>query len=200
MVGLGGVGPEVDREFGLNTKEVAPFHGPVGGELVALEEAVNKGGALVGIGVFEELRGLLGGGERADGVEVDAAEEDGVGAEAGRRDAQAVQVREHERIDLAFGGGIGGAFEEGMLRTRAAERRGQGDANQTFRQDNTAFTSDSNPAEGEKSRPLQVWTGAAESLGKQEIFFRSWRAVLLKTKDLVGGAQEDFSFSLGFAG
>src|SRR5208283_4903208 len=83
VVGLGGIGPEVDGEFGFDAEEVAPPHGAEFGELVAVEEAVDEGGALVGVGVGEEAGGLLGGGESADGVEVGAAEERAIGGGVG---------------------------------------------------------------------------------------------------------------------
>ena len=81
---------------------------------------------LLGIGRCQEVGGLFGGGQGADDVEIGAAEEDGVGGEAGRLDAQLLPVGEDQFVDLALGdefvaalkcgvqsGGHGGGGEEG---------------------------------------------------------------------------------------
>ena len=112
VIGLGGVGPEVDGELGLDPQQIAPLHGPVIRELVALEEAVDQGGALVGVAVRQELGGRLRSGERADDVEIGPAEEDRVGAEVRRGDAQALEVCENQLVDFALRREIGGAFED----------------------------------------------------------------------------------------
>src|ERR1017187_4469215 len=83
VIGLGGIGPEVDGELGFDAQQVAPLHGPIVGELGAVEEAVDQGGAFGGGGVGEEVGSFLGGGQSADDVEEGAAEEDGVGGEVG---------------------------------------------------------------------------------------------------------------------
>ena len=60
VIGLGRVGPEIDGELGLDPQHVAPFHRPVVGELVALQQAVDQQPALVlRVGVLDELAGLL---------------------------------------------------------------------------------------------------------------------------------------------
>ena len=47
VIGLRRVGPEVDGKLRLDPQQVAPLHGPVVGELVALQQAVDQGAALV---------------------------------------------------------------------------------------------------------------------------------------------------------
>ncbi len=114
VVGLGGIGPEVDGELGFDAQEVAPLGGPVVGELVAREQAIDEGGSLVGIGARQEVGGLFGGGQGADDVEIGAAEEDGVGREAGGLDAQLLPVREDQLVDLALRGEFVAALKGGM--------------------------------------------------------------------------------------
>ena len=73
VIGLCGVGPEIDGELGLDAQQVAPLHGPIVGELGAFEEAIDEGGAFGGVGVGEELRSFLRGGQGADDIEEGAA-------------------------------------------------------------------------------------------------------------------------------
>ena len=122
VIGLRGVGPEVDGELGLDAQQVAPLHGPVVGELGAFEQAVDEGGAFVGVGVGEELRGFLGGGQRADDVEEGAAEEDGVGREVGGLDVEAFEAGEDAGVDGGLRGQGRGALIGGIER-RAGRRR-----------------------------------------------------------------------------
>ena len=113
VIGLHRVGPEVDGELRLDPQQVAPLHGPVVGELVALQQPVDQGAAFVGVAVREELRGLLGGGQRADDVQIDAPDKHRVGAEVGRLDAQPLPLGEDQLVDLAVRGGLGVKFEGG---------------------------------------------------------------------------------------
>ena len=99
VIGLGGVGPQVDGELRLDAQQVAPLHRPVVGKLVALEQPVDQGGAFVGVRIGEELRRFLRGGQRADDVQVDAPQEYGVGREIGGLDVQAFQAVEHPCVD-----------------------------------------------------------------------------------------------------
>ena len=120
VIGLGRVGPKVDGKLGLDPQDVAPFHGPVVGELVALQQAIDQQPALVlRIRILDEIAGLLRGGQRADHVEIGAANEDRVGTKRGL-DAQRRQLGENELVDLAGGHGPDGAFEDvgRLLRSR----------------------------------------------------------------------------------
>ena len=105
------VGPEIDRELGLDAQQIAPFHRPVIGKFVALQQAVDEGGALAGRLVLQERSGLLSSGQRADRVEVDAAQEHRVGAGIRRLNAEPLEPLEDQRVDLALGPGSGAAFE-----------------------------------------------------------------------------------------
>ena len=102
VVRLGAVGPEVDREFGLDPQQVAPLHRPVVGELRPLEQAVDQHGTLVGGLVVQKALRLLGRGQRADGVEIDPPEENRIGTQVGRLDFQLLQLGEHQLVDLAL--------------------------------------------------------------------------------------------------
>ena len=105
MIGLRRVGPEVDGELGLDPQQIAPFHGPVVGELVALQQPIDQLAALVGAVVLEELRGLLRRGQGADHVQVRPPQEHLVGAELGRLDAQLLQAGENQLVNPAVGRG-----------------------------------------------------------------------------------------------
>ena len=99
VISLGCVRPEVDGELRLDPQDVAPFHGPVIGELLPLQQPVDQGGTLVpGIAIVDELARLLGGGERADQVKVGAADEHGIRAE-NRPESQRRQFGENNAID-----------------------------------------------------------------------------------------------------
>ena len=127
VIGLCGIGPEIDGELGLDAQEVAPLHGPVVGELGAFEQAVDEGSAFGGVGVCEELRRFLRGGQGADDVEVGAAEEDGVGREVGGLDVEALQSGEDAGVDGGLRGQRGGALVgriEGSLGARGGDSGG----------------------------------------------------------------------------
>ena len=55
VIGLHRVGPEFDGELGLDPQQVAPLHGPVVGELVSLQQAIDQLAAFVGIRILQEL-------------------------------------------------------------------------------------------------------------------------------------------------
>ncbi len=121
VIRLRGVGPEIDRELGLDPEDVAPLHGPVVGVLVAFQQTVDQRGAFAfGVRVVEELADLLRGGKRAEHVQVHAAHEHRVGAEH-RLDAQRRQLGEDDLIDLVGGGGGDGTF----IKIRLGRRRRQ---------------------------------------------------------------------------
>ena len=86
VVGLHGVWPEVDRKLGFDAEQIAPLHGPVIHEFVALQQPVDQQGALVQIAVVQKLARFLGGGDRADHIQKCPAEKHGIGAKIGRRD------------------------------------------------------------------------------------------------------------------
>ena len=84
VIRLRGVGPEVDGKLRLDPQHVAPLHRPVIGKLVPLRAGGRSGPPLVlRVRVLEERPCFLRGGQRADQVQIDAADEHGVGAEDG---------------------------------------------------------------------------------------------------------------------
>ena len=42
VIGLGRIGPEIDGEFRLDPQNVAPLHGPVVGEFIPFQQAVDQ--------------------------------------------------------------------------------------------------------------------------------------------------------------
>src|ERR1019366_6997506 len=96
------------------------LHGPIVGELGAVEETVNEGGAFGGVAVGEELGSFLRGGQGADDVEVGAAEEYGVGREISGLDVEAFEAVEDAGVDGGLGGQGSGTLKgwiEGALGT-----------------------------------------------------------------------------------
>ena len=88
MIRLGRVGPEVDRKLRFDTQDVAPLHGPVVGEFLPLQQAVNQEATLVlGVRVQDELPRLDRRGQLAQHVQISATDEHRVGAK-GRLHAQ----------------------------------------------------------------------------------------------------------------
>ncbi len=67
--------PEIDRVFRLDPQQVAPLQRPEVGELLALQQPVDQLAPLLRIGVGQKGAGLVRRGQRADHVQVDAAQE-----------------------------------------------------------------------------------------------------------------------------
>ena len=127
VIGLGRVGPEIDGELRLDPQDVAPFHRPVIGELVPLQQTVDQEPAFVlRVRVLDELPGLFRGGQRADHIQIGAPDKHRVGAEGGL-DAQRGQLGQDKLVNLAFRGRSHRAFEDIGLRFR---RCGAGDDRQ----------------------------------------------------------------------
>jgi hypothetical protein len=122
VIGLRGIGPQVDGELRLDAQQIAPLHGPVVREFVAPEKAIDERAALVGVAVRQELGGLLGGGQRADDVEIDAPEKYRIGAKIRWGNAQALQVGENQLVDFALRGEIGGTVEDRRQQERGDQR------------------------------------------------------------------------------
>jgi hypothetical protein len=124
IVSLGGVGPQVDRELGLDSQEITPLHSPVVGEFVAGEELVDEEGALVGVLAVEKFNGLGGGREGAGDIYIQASEENGVGGEVGGPDSEFLPTGKDEIVDLVAGGERTGSFEgrEGLGRQTGAKQ------------------------------------------------------------------------------
>ena len=78
VVGLGALGPEVDRKLGFDAQQVAPLHGPVIGKLVALQELIDEGGSLLGFPAIEKLSSLFGGGQGAGRVKPRTPQENAI--------------------------------------------------------------------------------------------------------------------------
>jgi hypothetical protein len=75
VVRLHRVGPQVDRELGLDAQQLAPPERPVVGELLALQQRCDQPRALPGAAIRRERAHLGGGGQRADHIEEGAAHE-----------------------------------------------------------------------------------------------------------------------------
>ena len=110
VIGLRRVGPEVDGKLRLDPQQIAPLHRPVVGKLLPLQQAVDQGAAFVRVRSARNSLGLLGGGQRADDVEIDPADKHRVGAQSGRLDAQLLQPVEDQLVDLAVGVQLGVAL------------------------------------------------------------------------------------------
>ena len=91
VVCLRGIGPQLDRKLRLHPQKITPFHGPVIGELIPLQQLINEPGAAIRIRRIQKCTCLLLGGWRADHAEIGAAQKDGVGAEIGRLKVQLLQ-------------------------------------------------------------------------------------------------------------
>ena len=128
VIGLGRVGPKIDGELGLDPQQIAPFHGPVVGQLVALEQTVDQCPPLVGSFVEQEFLGLGRGRQRADHVEIYAAHENGIGTQRRRFQPQFLQASENQFVDLAGGSQSGGTLERANGRGRG--RSGANDGGQ----------------------------------------------------------------------
>ncbi len=115
VVGLNGVGPEIDRELGLDAEDVAPLEGPEIGKFGAGEEEIDQDGALVGRAVLEEVVSGLGVWDGADEVDVDAAEEDFVGAGGSGIGVEAMESGGDGVVEGCGGGGWRGKGGDGRL-------------------------------------------------------------------------------------
>ncbi len=103
VIGLGRIGPEIDGELRLDPQDVAPFHRPVVRELIPLQQTIDQRRALVlRVRILDELPGLLRRGQRADHVQIGAADKHRVGAEDGL-DVQRRQLGEHDLVDFVGG-------------------------------------------------------------------------------------------------
>ena len=132
VVRLGGIGPEVDREFGLDPQQVGPLHRPVVGKLRTLQQAIDQHRALVGGLVVQKTLRLVRRGQRADRVEIDPPYESSIGTQLGRLDFQLFQLVEHELVDLALGRESRLDFEGIGLLQRIHERSHGGQAGIEF--------------------------------------------------------------------
>ena len=101
MIGLRRVGPEIDGELRLDAQDVAPFHRPIIGKFVPLQQPIDQQPALVlCVRILDELARLFRGGKRADHIQIGAADEHRVGAKD-RLDAQRRQLGEDDAVELA---------------------------------------------------------------------------------------------------
>ena len=101
-------------------QEIVPEAEPVFGVVrIAREQGVDEAGPLIGRGILQEGRDLLGGGQQADQVELGAAEE---GAIAGGRGPGQVMLRE-VGIDEAIHGMIAARDGRGQRDGAWFERR-----------------------------------------------------------------------------
>ena len=100
LVGLHGIGPQLAREFGFDTQDIAPLHGPVVGESILLEELIDQCGALVGALVGAELAGRPQRRQPPGHVEIDPPHKHGVAAACGRGSPFRFQCGADEPVDL----------------------------------------------------------------------------------------------------
>ena len=80
-------------------QHVGPFVRPVIDEFRPREQRIDQPIALVGGGVGQEGAGFVGGRQRADRVEKGAAQECRVVARRRRRNAQGLQLCQHQLVD-----------------------------------------------------------------------------------------------------
>ena len=84
MISLRGVRPQVDRKLGLDPQDVSPFHCPIIGKLIPLQKPINQEPPFVlRVGVLQEIPGLSGGRQRAEYIQISAADKDRIRAEDG---------------------------------------------------------------------------------------------------------------------
>ena len=102
VIGLGGVGPNLDGELRLDSENVAPFHGPVIEVRGLVQETVDQGDAFVGIRALDEGLGLIGRGKFAQDVEIGTTNEHGIGAEGGL-DSHRLQFGKDRLVDSVGG-------------------------------------------------------------------------------------------------
>ena len=125
VVGLRGVGPEVHGKLGLDAEQVAPFHGPVIGEFIALEQPVDEQLALVGIAILEKIPRLERRRERADHIQIHAPDKYGIGADFGRGEILLGQPGEDQSVNFAGGHRSNTGFIRRSLRVRGEAQHHQ---------------------------------------------------------------------------
>ena len=183
VICLHGVGPEVDGKLRLDPQQIAPLHGPVVGELVSLQQAIDQGPAFVGVFIFQELDHLFRRGERADHVEVDASQEHAVGAHLGRGQAQFLQPAQNQLIDSAPGSRIGRAFKRPQRRLcfgRIGQGCGQDD------KDNREFLHGNS---SKKRTYMDALTGPPGACASRELFYANQKAPAALTAGILMGAE-----------
>ncbi len=111
MIFLRRVGPEIHGELRLHSQKVAPFHRPVIRKLIAFEQAIDEDAPLAGILIAQELLCFLRRWQRADDIQISPPDKRGIGAGIGRRDFEALELRENEFVDPIGGLRNSVAFE-----------------------------------------------------------------------------------------
>ena len=100
VIGLRRVRPEIDRKLRLDAQQIAPLHGPIHRELIALEQRLDQSTAFVRFRVLDEGARLSRRRQRADDIEEGAAHKHRVWTEH-RFDTERREFRHHEPVDLA---------------------------------------------------------------------------------------------------
>ncbi len=103
VIGLHRIGPQIDGELRLDPQQIAPLHRPVIGELVALQQAIDQVLRLFGSWSARNALASCGGGQRADHVQIDAANKHGIRADRSRLDAQPLQPGEDQFVYFGLG-------------------------------------------------------------------------------------------------
>src|SRR5438132_1461274 len=70
VIRLRRIGPKIDRKFRLDAENVAPFHGPVIGEFIPIQESVNQQAAFVRVRIADKIFSLACGWERANDIQI----------------------------------------------------------------------------------------------------------------------------------
>ena len=135
VIGLHGVGPQVDGKLGLDPQQVAPLHGPVVGEFPPRKQPVDQQAPLVRIASWRNCW-ASGRGQGPDDVQVHPAEKYSIGTEVGRLDAQTLKLAEDQLVDFALRRRGRAAFEglqRGRIRVAGRQGRGQNQRNDRSR-------------------------------------------------------------------
>ena len=111
MVGLRGVGPEIDGELRLYPQDVAPFERPVVRKLGARHQFIDERRAFLGTAVLQKLPCFRGARKRTNDVQIDTADKHGIGADTGGFDAETLELGEDDLIDPTLGLGWQGPLE-----------------------------------------------------------------------------------------
>ncbi len=114
VIRLHRIGPQIDGELRLDPQQVAPLHRPVIRKLLALQQTINQGAAFVRVLVQHERSRLLRGGQRANHVQIGAADKHGIRADIGGLNAQLLQPAENQFVDLAAGASEQRGFQRGL--------------------------------------------------------------------------------------
>ena len=87
-----------DRDIAA-AHDVRPFHRPENGKFITVQKLVDQRAAFLWLLRIEKRGGFLGGGQCADGVEVNSPQEDFIGSELRGKNLQFTLVSKHRLVD-----------------------------------------------------------------------------------------------------